>query len=377
MSSKVYFPNLNGIRFIAALAVIIHHIEQTKSFFLYNHNWHSPHIRLIGKLGVVLFFVLSGFLITYLLLTEKSRGTISIRKFYFRRILRIWPLYYLIVILGLFVLPQMDFFYIADNHRTDNIQEYFIVKVILFFLFLPNLALAGFSPVPFIAQTWSVGVEEQFYLIWPVLIKKLKNVFFALISVILFYLSVKLIFNYINQHTEAVDSDKILRGIFQFWDEFSIDCMAIGGIAAYIFFYKKEKLLTFLFNKYFQLLIYIVIVLSIVFKINVMYLQLEYYSIGFAIIILNLAGNPASIIKLENRVFNYLGKISYGLYMFHYIMIVVAIKLLGYFYIKNDFFIYSVSIGFTIIISALSYEFFESKFLKMKKKYTLIPSGND
>ncbi|RMG83594.1 MAG: hypothetical protein D6707_00790 [Bacteroidetes bacterium] len=66
--TKVYFPNLNGLRFIAAGMVIIHHIEQLKSIFGIENYWGVPFIRLVGKLGVVLFFVLSGFLITFLLL---------------------------------------------------------------------------------------------------------------------------------------------------------------------------------------------------------------------------------------------------------------------------------------------------------------------
>jgi peptidoglycan/LPS O-acetylase OafA/YrhL len=377
MNTKIYFPNLNGIRFIAALAVIIHHIEQIKSFFAYNNIWQNTYIRLIGKLGVILFFVLSGFLITYLLLTEKSKGAISIKSFYVRRILRIWPLYYLIILLGLFVFPHIDFIYIADNYRTDAIQDHFISKVVLFFFFLPNLALAGFAPIPFIAQTWSVGVEEQFYLIWPVLIKKLKNTFVALIGVIVFYLFVKFVMIYINNHSGFFDSNKILHGLFGFWDEFNIDCMAIGGLSAYMLFHKKEKILSFLYNPTVQISVYLILILSIALKFYIRNLQFEYYSILFALIILNLAGNPKTILKLENKVFNYLGKISYGLYMYHYVMIAFSIKLLDTISVRNNVMIYILSILLTIVIASLSYEFFEKKFLKLKKRFTIIASGDD
>ena len=90
---KIYFPNLNGLRFIAAFMVIVHHVEQFKSLFGLENVFHeSPFISIVGKLGVVLFFVLSGFLITYLLLVEEEvTGTISIKSFYIRRFLRIWP----------------------------------------------------------------------------------------------------------------------------------------------------------------------------------------------------------------------------------------------------------------------------------------------
>ncbi len=88
---KIYFPNLNGLRFIAAFLIIIHHIEQFKSISNIDSNWGNvPFVGIIDKLGVVLFFVLSGFLITYLLLAEEHLlNKISIRKFYICRMLRI------------------------------------------------------------------------------------------------------------------------------------------------------------------------------------------------------------------------------------------------------------------------------------------------
>src|SRR5262245_23508948 len=108
---KIYFPNLNGLRFIAAFLVIIHHLEQFKLTFKMDNYWNVPFIEPIGRLGVVLFFVLSGFLITYLLLAEENiKGGISIKSFYVRRILRIWPLYFLIVLLGLWILPNISIF---------------------------------------------------------------------------------------------------------------------------------------------------------------------------------------------------------------------------------------------------------------------------
>ena len=101
--SKFYFKNLDGIRFIGALMVIIHHIEQNKSVFGIANIWNNPVIQSIGPLGVNLFFTLSGFLITYLLLKEyNTNKTIDVKSFYIRRILRIWPLYFLLIIIGFF-----------------------------------------------------------------------------------------------------------------------------------------------------------------------------------------------------------------------------------------------------------------------------------
>src|SRR4051812_19584104 len=97
-SAGVYFPGLYGLRFFAAMMVIVSHIELFKGYHGFANGYASNlAIYELGRMGVTLFFVLSGFLISYLLLVEKeTTGTISIGRFYIRRILRIWPLYYLL-----------------------------------------------------------------------------------------------------------------------------------------------------------------------------------------------------------------------------------------------------------------------------------------
>ncbi|MEO6915720.1 MAG: acyltransferase, partial [Chitinophagaceae bacterium] len=138
-TGKVYFPNLNAIRFIAAFMVVFHHIEQFKLLYKIpaNFNQNSP-FYLMGKLGVVLFFVLSGFLITFLLLKEESvTGKISIRDFYIRRVLKIWPLYFLIFAIGLYLLPNIHFLTV-EGYGVAQVQENLLLKTILFVLFLPN-----------------------------------------------------------------------------------------------------------------------------------------------------------------------------------------------------------------------------------------------
>jgi peptidoglycan/LPS O-acetylase OafA/YrhL len=106
---KVYFPGMNGIRFIAAFSVILHHIEQTKFWInipatnKYPNIWGTMFCDNIGHKGRIIFFVLSGFLITYLFLAEiKKTGTLNLQKFHTRRALRVWPVYILTVLFALF-----------------------------------------------------------------------------------------------------------------------------------------------------------------------------------------------------------------------------------------------------------------------------------
>ena len=112
----IFFKGLNELRAIAALAVVFHHIESYKSEDSLASVIHIPQLSYfvsnLGNHGVHLFFVLSGFLITYLLFVEQERfGKINVKDFYIRRVLRIWPLYYLIVFLSFFIVPLLPNFF--------------------------------------------------------------------------------------------------------------------------------------------------------------------------------------------------------------------------------------------------------------------------
>jgi len=183
---KIYFPSLNGLRFIAALLVIFHHIEQIKFYFKMENLWvTSPFIGVIGKLGVVLFFVLSGFLITYLLLAEEhSFKTINVKNFYFRRMLRIWPLYFLIVALAFFILPNIPMFTIPGFEKHVIYHDLFY-KLFLYAIIFPNLAMT-FGIVSYVSHAWSIGPEEQFYLIWPFIVRRVRKHRVALMLAIIF-----------------------------------------------------------------------------------------------------------------------------------------------------------------------------------------------
>ncbi|MEO8761764.1 MAG: acyltransferase [Bacteroidia bacterium] len=371
--NKIYFPNLNGLRFIAALLVIIHHVEQIKNIFGVKNFWENSTIQVIGKLGVILFFVLSGFLITYLLLEERRETkTISIKDFYIRRILRIWPLYFLIIILGFFILPKISFFHLGNLSKLVTVD--LAVKFCLFVFFLPNVALAMFSPVPFAAQAWSVGIEEQFYLIWPLLMKyiKQKQIFFYIIIIGYIFMNI-FGFNFVKTHLFYDDVIDTVAGI---WSGFSIDCMAIGGLFA-LYLHEKNTAINFLFKNYVQWFTIILLVILISVGLKIPYVHYEVYAILFGIVIINLAANPKSVLNLENNFFIYLGKISYGLYMFHPIAIFISIKLLLLLNLNFIGLQYILSISLAIFISACSYKYFEKYFIMMKIKYSQILSGDN
>jgi peptidoglycan/LPS O-acetylase OafA/YrhL len=367
-SNNIYFPNLNGLRFVAAMLVFVSHVEVVRSNFNLPNHIDNHFFWIIGKLGVVLFFVLSGFLITYLLLIEeKQTNTIVVKNFYIRRILRIWPLYFLIIIFSLFIAPNLSFFHLPNCESALDGNSLFTVSVLLF-SFLPNLLCAIMGIVPYAAQVWSIGTEEQFYLIWPLLMKKIKNKLLLFISVFVLYNVIKLML--ISLQHKAV----FLKGLLGFWYYFNIDCMALGAIGAYLVFSKKIKVLNIIYSIPFQLINYLLLILLIGFSVEFRYMHFEIYGVLFAFAIINLASNKKSIVNLENPVLNYFGKISYGIYMYHFIALTITIRVLLYFNFVNAVAIYTLGFILTIAFSSLSYHYFESFFLKQKSKFTLFTS---
>lgn len=379
---KIYFPNLNGLRFIAAALVIISHIEEMKWLFGINTSqqrgiWQLEEISLLGELAVTFFFVLSGFLITYLLLVEKEKtGTIQMKKFYLRRVFRIFPLYYLLIILGLFVFPQFDAFQFPQ--WSAELPNSFIWKAALLLVLLPNVLAAVAHPVPLISHTWSIGVEEQFYLLWPFLLKKakdIKNLFLVLILVYLVLAKGVLMASWITSSFQP-----ILAKLAQLLALTRIDCMAIGGIGAWLVF-NKHPLAYSLASNRMALGVILLTSISLFFVFQFSFLTHEIYALLFCWIILNLATNPNTFVNLEQPILRYLGKISYGIYMYHFISIRLVLYILeqgGYHTntLAMNIWLYIGTYAITLLLAMVSYRFFETPFLKWKEKFTVVSSSS-
>ena len=393
---KEYFKGLDSLRFFAALAVFFTHVELIKKFTGFGTHWIDPEERITkfsvfqsvmskeidplspliaysSALGVVFFFVLSGFLITFLLLKEKEQNnSIAIKKFYLRRALRIWPLYYLIFILGFFVLPYLDFF--AVPGQDNFFQQNFWGNLTLFAFFMPNLAFSIYTTaVPNIGQSWSIGVEEQFYLLWPLLIRKSKNVLKSILCITGTIIALKGII-LLSVPFVKLDALIVLK---KFLAMSKLECMALGGLGAYVLFNNKEKILRIVYRPISQITSVVILPILIYFTPTAFEDILHlFFSISFLVIILNVASNEKSILKFENRIFQYLGRISYGFYMFHVMCIVFTIHILDkYMGLDNDIttqqhiLLYGISFLLTVAVSSLSYHIFEKAFIRLKDKY--------
>ncbi len=400
---RVYFPGLNGLRFIAAFAVIITHVELMKKMLghssawrmldqsLFNplqtilyddrFSWYNPIFAELGPLGVVLFFVLSGFLITYLLLAEKqTKGQIKVKDFYLRRIFRIWPLYYFVFILGFLILPHLDLFYVKD--QTEYLQSAYWLSFALYLIILPNLALAFSSAgtsVPNIGQSWSIGVEEQFYLLWPLLFRfarnPLKLALYFTIALILFKALVIIGLRY-------YPSDWMIV-LKKFLAMSKMESMAIGGFGAYLYFKKNQTFLRFIYSPatLFTALAGIPMLIYLT-PYSIQDPAFLLYSLFFLIIILNVSTRKGFSKILEIPVLEYLGKISFGLYMYHMLVIVFVINALSTWFmwekelsLAQNILIYTLSTGLSILVASLSYRFLEKPFIRLKQKHTHIVSG--
>ena len=142
---------------------------------------------IFGKIGVTLFFSLSGFLITALLFNElDATHTIRLKDFYIRRILRIWPLYYWLVFLGLVVLNRIPALKIPvlSEGMYDHITALSLLNVLLI---IPNFTHLY---IPYSDQRWSIIVEEQFYLIQPAIVRIFrKRSTLVVVFIVLIFLS--------------------------------------------------------------------------------------------------------------------------------------------------------------------------------------------
>ena len=287
-----------------------------------------------------------------------------------RRILRIWPLYFLIIILAFFILPYFEIF-TFPGFGKDIVYSNLVWKLLLYAIFFPNLVLTLLGIVPYASHTWSIGTEEQFYLIWPVLIKYLKkNRILLMLTIIVTYLIFQ--FFLLSSFANYLPYKELIRSI---WYTFPIDCMAIGGLYSILLFQKSKLLKYLLRNDLFYFSICLVTLLMIK-GVYIPYIHYEFYSVFFGLIILNFSANNKIKISLENKVLNYLGNISYGLYMYHPIGIVLAIAISVLIDYKNNWLLYPLSLFLTITIAGISYKYFESYFLKNKKRFSSILSGN-
>lgn len=378
---KRYFDNLNGIRFLLAFTVIILHTAVYKNKLgLSNYLNAYPAIYIAGEIAVSLFFTLSGFLISYYLILEKqSNNHIKINSFYIKRIFRIWPLYFFAILLYWFVIPELNFGYVLDNLPSHSIKGLTVfsnnisnnIALALYVLFMPQVAVmfSGLSNSNLFpaAHLWSIGVEELFYLFIPIFLLKTTKIFKSLMRVTIAYYLLPIFLLVVYKFIKS----KILVSVLMFISINSFCSMLLGCLVAYLYINHKQKLLKYC-NVFTAITALVLFALMLIYQIFFYWFVREIYSFLFCIMLVYAIENKS--ILLENRIVSYLGKISFGIYIYHNLAIGIILHLVIQHNIPNDLLIYKILITFfvlllTIVIAAISYELFEKKILNIKFKF--------
>jgi len=352
MSKSIHLAGLNGLRAIAALTVMWGHVF----LGVFGYWGIDCHVRTFFPLdGVTLFFVVSGFLITYLILNEKDQtGGISVKKFYIRRILRIWPLYYAYLIVALIVT-----------------KETFGTELLYYIFFGANIPFAlGIALWP-VVHYWSLGVEEQFYLFWPWVVKKstTKKLEYIILAIMFAWIACKLLC--------WAPEDK--SHLYRFFAATRFDCMMLGALGA-IFYHRKTRwFLKIAQNRWVAAISVLLLVFSQWLWLVPPIIQPQIVALVSLLAIVGQLTEQKPFINLENRIMDGIGKISYGIYVIHPLLIYC----LSAAWRKMNFtidatlqitIIYVLVTVLTICIAQLSYRYLERPFLKLKDKYAVVSS---
>ena len=363
-STGIRFPNLDALRAIAAIAVLLDHVvvqmdlpESDPSFYfgqLLSFGGHG------GRLGVLFFFVLSGFLITYRMHEEKRRnGRLHIGHFYMRRLLRIWPLYYLTLVLGFVAFPV----FIGIGQGSSE-----TASPLLYALFLPNFDMLynGDPQSPILGVHWSLGVEEQFYLLWPLVFVLFRHRgAFALVVLA------------VCAAAECVIGNS--HGRFAYFHLFpNMLYLGSGALLATTVFHSKDRLHRIIDKcpRSLRSLVYVIGVPTLFLLLGwaadypTRITAVRAATIAFFLFVVvdqSHWGRP-SLPMGSIPGLSWLGKRSYGIYLLHMVALVLVYQLtpLGFAGIWSTALL---SLALSILLSHLSYRYFESYFLEMKSKF--------
>ncbi|MEE9438640.1 MAG: acyltransferase [Saprospiraceae bacterium] len=337
-SDKKYFPLLDGLRGLAISLILIRHCIKSDNAII---------DLMVQKcwIGVDIFFALSGFLITNILLNDKgNKGYFS--RFYIRRILRIFPLYYFTLIVVFLIIW---YFQLED-------QYVFIENWGCFFTYTQNILFAFDNEehnMLMLFHFWSLAIEEHFYLFWPLLVYFLSKNRLLAVCILLITFSTSLRF-YFPRHVNYIFT--LTR----------FDALAAGSIIAIIYVQYHHLILKYLDY------VFIVSSLLLAFIMMSSYPLLspfKYTMVGvFSASLVTYCIIPNKYSKIfnilfDNKLMKTLGKYSYGLYVLHYIIFIYFYQIIGEHSFINDILFFITMFSITYVV----YHLLEKPFLKLKK----------
>jgi peptidoglycan/LPS O-acetylase OafA/YrhL len=363
----MYFKNLDAPRFLAFLVVFVEHVVFTQdktirdsSFFKF-YDWHLS----IGVVGWDFYTVLSGFLITWIILEEYNfTSQFSLVYFWLKRCLRIWPLYFLMILTG-FVLV-----WVSRNFLGNKVSDMPPLLSLLTFTLNFYIVKHGYNFLYFLVFFWSISVEEQCYAAWGILLKWLKKMF---VPFCILLVTVSILFRIL-----ALDNPLNLYFNSLAW----VGNFASGGLLAYFCINRNE-----VFERLRKIPVWITTVVYILFILDIIFYKRIYLSdamtvierlsatLFFSFMIFEQTFCEKHLFQLGKIPFlNYLGRISYGLFCYHGLVILIYQQLtqnVNWVNSPQAIFLINPIVIFvvTIMISALSYKYFERPIMLLRHKY--------
>ena len=361
-----YDAGIDVVRFIAFLSVFIHHFTYrggnslTGSPHAFWVNTYIDSIAFFGAEGVTIFFCLSGYLLSKLLIKELGdTGKLGIRSFYLRRILRIWPLYFAFIGFCLLAAPLL-------GHQAIEASE--LPSLMTFTYNWQQLYVNNSRGMA--AIFWSISVEEQIYLILPLLIIIFYKVGIKRLPVLLIALGIlfRILF-YVNDLA-------LYRNTLSY-----LSTIGIGMVFALY-----EEKIRFWFQEYktklsifFMVLVclYILNFKSVFSKGSLLIIAFDLTAITAVLLLIMLGGVHGKKVNIIARPFAWLGRRTYGMYVFHWPILAFMVSRKIFFDDLEGISYMGLVFAFALVvaISAFSYRFFEKPFLDLRKKYQYIKVG--
>jgi len=328
------------------------------------HNFGFLNYFGFGWLGVDLFFVLSGYLISTILLNSINQPGF-LKNFFIRRILRIFPVYYLVLVLSIFVLPLI----------VNNLHFY-IENQLWFWLYLQNwLYVFKIPDNGFLLHFWSLAVEEQFYLLWPfiMLLVRSPKKLFILVSIFLVSIMTIRIILWLNQ----------IEGLkyFSLYTFTRVDGICIGCLLALTMHINSDWL-----KKYTAHIVFLLALINFTFfflnKANRFtfpffpFIGYTTFAILFALLLYEIIIGRTKLLNnfFSIKVLRFFGRISYGFYIFHWPVYILLSPLTERFLIKtfqinSNILISLILTLLALFVSCISFYFFEKRFLNLKRYF--------
>lgn len=345
-----HFGSLDGLRALSVIAVIWHHTV--------GHDPRLPQLFAMGAHGVTLFFAISGFLIVTLLLREQeSKGHIDLKAFYIRRALRIFPLYYAVILIYVILVLALE--------RNSAPGREFFGNLVFFLTYTSNwfVSLEGRTIFYF---AWSLAAEEQFYLLWPSVQR-----FFSprrALGAMLVFIGILIALQWL-----ALDQ---AAGPRPWWQRAIADfplAICFGVVLAHLFHHARgyrfvEPLLGWRGS-------------SLLFAAAL----LATLSLSQSNLLVHLAAAAfvGSCVFREDhllapvlrvRVLAYIGSISYGMYLLHMLVKNVVARALGVAGLADSrLLVFALTLLGAVVVAGLSFRYFESFFLRRKQRFSALP----